>query len=238
MLYDPPRGRRPEGPGTDHAFLQAWFRFMAAHYAARGQWKSASEAIATGRAQIGDDPDLLLADGALQEIAWRMEHDEGRSVPYHGDLGEAETALARALEIDPALDEARLRLGRVQAKHGKGAAALQTLAQLRAGTTEAAFVYLARLFEGDVYDGLGDFEKAEQAYQAAIAIMPEAESAQIALAHLLHAAGRRDEALQRVTALVSDARVEARKDPWLLYEGGVAWRGPNYLNALKALVHP
>ena len=36
-------------------------------------------------------------------------------------------------------------------------------------------------------------------------------------------------------ALVSDARVDARKDPWLLYEGGEAWRVPNYLDALKAL---
>ena len=37
VLYDPPRGRRPEGPGTDYAFLQAWFRFSAVHYQARGQ---------------------------------------------------------------------------------------------------------------------------------------------------------------------------------------------------------
>jgi tetratricopeptide (TPR) repeat protein len=235
-LYDPPRGHRPEGPGTDHAFLRAWFHYVVPHETSRGRWVSALQLFKEGEGQLGEDAELLLAAAATHELAWRAEHDEEHEVQMHGDLPAAETMLRRATEIDPALDEARVRLGRVQAKRGESQAALETLSRLQAPKTEAGFVYLARLFEGEIHEGLQQYDRAEAAYRAANAALPSAESAQIALAHLLHQMGRRDEALERVNALATGASTDARNDPWLLYLAGESWRQPNYLDALRAIV--
>lgn len=235
-LYDPPRGRRAEGPGTDAEFLRAWFRYEVVRETGRGRWPFASRVLQEADAQIGEDAELLLAKGALHELAWRTEHDEERPLEFHGDLAAAETALGRAIEIDPKLDEARLRLGRVQGKRAEADAALATLAALRSPATEAGFVYLARLFEGEVLESTREFEKAEAAYRAAIAAMPSAESAQIALANLLHGAGRRDEALRRILDLSAGANTRAKNDPWILYRTGEAWRQDDYFDALRALV--
>jgi tetratricopeptide (TPR) repeat protein len=235
--YDPPRSRRPEGPGTDHAFLRAWFHYVVVHEASRGRWSFALELCREGETQLGDDAELLLAAAAIHEVAWRMEHDDERSPgDLHGDLGAAETMLKRGIELDPTLDEARLRLGRVQAKRGESQAALETLSRLQRPQTEAGFVYLARLFEGEVHQDLREDDKAEAAYLAAIAALPSGQSAQIALAHVLHEMGRRDDALQRISGLATGASTGARNDPWLLYMAGEAWRQENYLDTLRAIV--
>lgn len=236
-LYDPPRGRRPEGPGTDHAFLVAWFRFMVVDATAHGRWPFALEIFREGRAQVGDDPELLLAAAALHEVAWRREHEEEQpNQPVHGDLAAAETLLQRAIEVDPALDEARLRLGRVQTKRGELPAALATLAPLQSLRTEPAFVFLARLFEGDAYEAVPDLPKAEAAYRAAIAAMATGQSARLALANVLHKSGRRDDAANGVVAVATGARSDATDDPWVHYALGVAWRRANYLAALRVTV--
>jgi len=236
-LYNPPRGRRPDGPGTDHAFLRAWFHYIVIHETSRGRWAAALQMFNEGRDQLGDDAELLLAGAAIHELAWRMEHDDEHGpVEPHGDLAAAETMLRRAGEIDPKLDEACLRLGRVQAKRGESQAALETLSRLQPPQAEPGFVYLARLFEGEVHQDLHESDKAEAAYLAAIAALPSGESAQIALAHLLHETGRRDVALQRINGLATGASTSATSDPWLLYMHGVTWRQENYLDVLRAFV--
>lgn len=236
-LYDPPRGQRPDGPGTDQAFLRAWFHYIVIHETSRGRWVIALQMFHEGETQIGDDAELLLAGAAIHELAWRAEHvEEHRPPQMHGDLAAAETMLRRAIELDPSLDEARLRLGRVQATRGESQAALETLSTLTEPRTEAGFVYLARLFEGEVHQDLHAYDKAEASYRASMAALPTGEAAQIALAHLFHETGRRDEALRRVTATASGATTDARNDPWLFYGAGVTWRQENYLAALRAIV--
>lgn len=236
LSYSPLR-ERPHGPGTDEAFVRTFFLFMGAHNMFRESWGNADSDIRKGLDVIGDDGELLLARGALHEFAWRQAHDEDRLVSgFTPDLAQAEQALQKAIAVEPRLDEARLRLGRVQGRRGESEAALHTLAALRAPETENGFVYLARLFEGDIHEALGRAAEAEQAYLAAVALMPGAQSAQMALAQILHVSGRRTEALRRVATLGDGAKMDAADDPWLLYMRGVSWRRGGYLDALRAMV--
>lgn len=239
LRYETRTTLREEEPGSDAAFVRTWFRFIVAHEIGVKRWKMASEDIDRGLKETVSDPEILLAQGALHEVTWYQKHEEGRTYfAYSGDLGVAERALQAAVDAEPELDEARLRLGRVQGMRGEAAAALRTLAMLQPDRTEPGFLYLARLFEGDVQEAAGDLTAAERAYTTAMESMPAAQSAQIARAHVRHAMGRRDEVVREVTALAEGSSVIAATDPWLFYRDGVGWRAAGYLDALRAMVRP
>lgn len=236
--YEPPSRLQTERPGTDAAFVRQWFRFMVVHDIARRWHNIVQRDIDAGLKMTARDPEILLAEGALHEVVWRDKHEEGRDnlTTFPADLAEAERALQEAVDADPGLDEARVRLGRVQAMRGEPDVALRSFASLVSGAGEPGFVYLARLFAGDVHEAAGDWPAAERAYSDAIAVMPAAQSAQIARAHVRHTAGHRAEAIDDIVTLAQGASVTAEGDPWLIYRHGVVWRLPGYLDTLRALV--
>jgi tetratricopeptide (TPR) repeat protein len=233
----PAVSRRTEELASDNTFLRPWYLLMIAYEQGRGFWPRAMDYVPAARKQCGDHPEMLLAIGAIHEMAWMFEHQEGRKVGVSGDLKEAEAADRGALAGNPQLVEARLRLGRVLTWRGDFDGAVRTLAELRPDTTERGFLYLARLFEGDVLERHGDLDRAAPAYSAAIDALPASPSARIALAHLRHLEGKRSEAADRVTAVAAEAkRTDDGADPWLWYLRGTAWRAPAYLDVLRAMV--
>ncbi len=127
-----------------------------------------------------------------------------------------------------------MRLGRVLTLGKRYDEALAVFASLPAGV-EAGYRFLADLFEGDARERMGDPDGAAAAYARAIAVMPHAESATLALAYLRHAQGRRAEALERTRALTSQ-KDDVGTDPWLWYRLGTAWRTGAYLEAMQAIV--
>jgi tetratricopeptide repeat protein len=237
LRYEAPSRRETEKPGSDAAFLRAWFRFMVTHDIARRWHNIVQQDIDLALRMTVGDPDILLAQGALHEVTWHDRHEEGREhlTPFPADLAVAERALRAAVDADPGLVEARVRLGRVQTMRGESADALRTLAALGPGT-EPGFLYLARLFEGDVHETVGDLAAADRAYGEAMAVMPAAQSAQIARAHVRHTAGHRDEAIRDVVALAQAASLIADDDPWLIYRHGSVWRLAGYLDTLRQMV--
>ncbi len=103
---------------------------------------------------------------------------------------------------------------------------------------EPGFRYLVCLFRGDLAERRGDDAVAEQSYRAAAGTLPLAQSAQLALAHRLHAGGQRADAgaLVRDVATLRDASGSA--DPWLWYLRGMSWRVPACLAELRQMIHP
>jgi tetratricopeptide (TPR) repeat protein len=236
-LFDPPRGHRSDRAGSDEAFLRVWFRYLAAEWMSRGPYNKAWDAIDMGRQQAGEDAELDLAEGALHELTWRLAHEERQRVfGFAGDLEHAERALKKALGVDPHLDEARLRLARVQTKRGRPADAIDTLAPMESPATEPGFLYLARLFEGDAWEAQQELRRAEAAYRAAMAVLPQSASAPLSLAHLLFIHGRRDEASDLVRSLATSATAQSQQEPWLPYRLGTSWRSTGYLDDLRDIV--
>jgi tetratricopeptide (TPR) repeat protein len=206
------------------AYLQGHFSLRAAKEF--GDWAHES---------VGDSPELFLAMGATQEMGWTAQHEEGADSPLKGDLKDAERAYRNALAAQPGLVEARLRLGRVLTLHGDTEGAVRILAEI-GEESEAAYRYLARMFEGDLFERRGDAAEAKRRYLAATALLPRAQSAYIALAHVRHSTGARAAAAADVRATTLDTSVPDIGDPWFWYARGLSWRANGYLDDLKEMM--
>jgi tetratricopeptide (TPR) repeat protein len=182
----------------------------------------------------GDSPELLLALGATEEMAWWIRREEDGDPGVRGDLKDAERHYRQALIVDPTFTEARVRLGRVLTLR-EDAEGMKILGQIDQ-SADAPYQYLARLFEGDVLEKHGDNAQAERQYSAAITLLPTAQAAQVALAHLRHARGARSEAAQDIRSSAGAIDVPDTSDPWFWYGRGTAWRGPGYLEQLLIMI--
>jgi tetratricopeptide (TPR) repeat protein len=188
------------------------------------------------RDSSGDSPELLLALGATEEMAWWIHHEEDADPGVKGDLKDAERHYRQALIVAPALTEARLRLGRILTLRDE-AEGMKILAEI-SQSAETTYRYLAQLFEGDVLEKRGDIVEAERRYTTAITLLPTAQSAYMALAHLHHARGARNDAAQDVRSSAGARDVPDTADPWFWYARGTAWRGPGYVDELRMMIRP
>ncbi len=135
------------------------------------------------------------------------------------ELRQARTSLRRAVELDPQFHEARLRLGRVIGQlggHRDAAVELRVVAQ---GARDPLVLYYARLFLGVEEEALGRLDAARDAYEAAAALYPRAQTPGLALAQLSWRGG--DRAAARAAILealsVEDRAGPAESDPWWDY---------------------
>lgn len=215
-------------------FVERWLLYSIARLHVLWDVTGARATCRSAHVMIGDTPELLLACGATEEMAWSLERESEGIPRIKGDLKDAELRFRGALSLNPDLVEARLRLGRVLTLRGDPEG-IKTLEVIVPGKDDG-FSYLARLFEGDALERSGDVAKAERRYLAAIALLPTAQSAYIALAHLRHAGGARREAAADVAVLARDRTLPDMSEPWFWYARGAAWRASGYLEELRTII--
>jgi tetratricopeptide (TPR) repeat protein len=110
--------------------------------------------------------------------------------------------------------EASLRLGDLRLRLKRFDDALALFAHVEATTRDPYLVYLAHYFSAQAFEGKQQRAEAERAYRAALATVPRAQSATMALAAILFESDRRAEA----TALVeTSVEPNAPPDPWRGY---------------------
>jgi tetratricopeptide (TPR) repeat protein len=220
--------------GRDGFVRDCWV-LVIAFYQGRLELVRAHELWQVAHKSAGDSPELWLAAGVTEEMAWTMVHGDEYEGVIAGSLKEAESAYRKALAAEPNLVEARLRLGRVLTLRGDIDGALRELDALRS-TDDSGFRYLAHLFAGDALERSGRAPAAERRYIAAFAALPEGQSARLALAHLRHAAGVRAAAAEAVSAVALDRRIGDTADPWVWYTVGLSWRAGHLLSTLREQV--
>jgi tetratricopeptide (TPR) repeat protein len=98
---------------------------------------------------------------------------------------EAERFLSQAVAADPALLEARVRLGRVQFRLGRDEDARRTFEEVLRRNGAAPLPYLAHLFLGQVHERAGRSAEAIAEFTKALERDPEAQAAAVALSHAL-----------------------------------------------------
>lgn len=177
-----------------------------------------------------DDAEVLFQAGCLhetlasprvQEVLRSATIPRGLVMSFKSERAELETAerfFRRSLEVDPARQETRLRLGRVLGLLDRHEQAAVELRQVTDDVDHLALRYYTALFLGREEEALGNREAARAAYQRAGALYPLAQSAPIALSHLARESGERDQALasvQRVLDLPADE--DDRQDPFWVY---------------------
>lgn len=220
-----------------------------------GAWEMLSE----GQRQAEDDAGLLLAQGSLSETIatlrvydvpeqrrrprrsrdepqFAIEGEEGAVAPLpHTDLADAQALYTRALERDPGLLEARLRLGRVLLRRDRPREALAQLENVLQESSRPAQLFMARLFEGRCRERLGDLRGAATAFGAAVDLDPRARSGLVAWGRALERVGD-DRRAQEVFERALRPASEGQPDPWLDYIRGQPDRIESALNKLRGLV--
>jgi len=183
----------------------------------------------------GERAEYIFAAGITNELAWAWKHDAGFPTPFSGSLDDAEKAYGRLLATNPGLIDPRVRLGRVRILRGNNGGAIQTLAEIP-DTVEPVLAYLARLFEGDALERQGSVEEARKRYERAIRLVPQAQSARLALAFTEYQDGARADAAARVRDTAADRGAADDGDPWFWYAMGFGAVAQSELTALRALV--
>jgi len=135
----------------------------------------------------------------------------------------ADKLYRRVLQLDPACDEARLRLGRVLFDEGRSGEAAGHLDQVLARSHEPRQLCLAALFLGAVREKDGKIDAAAQLYSQAVAADPRSQAARVALSAALAATGQSAAAQDAIGPLAARRTADAGyRDPWAEYVLGQA----------------
>ena len=180
------------------------------------------------------DPAVLFAEGFFEEFQVPVE---GRMRTIDLDTGQRAATAAidfyRRAAADPALaHEAALAIGYIELRMKRLDAALPRLAT--AAESPDPFVrYLAHVFRGRANEQLGAKDDALAAYRAALEAIPNAQSASIGLAAMLHLADQPDAAIDIMTKSFA-ARPE--EDPWREYGFGQFRHWMRYRDRMREAV--
>ena len=182
-------------------------------------------------ARFPNDPALLFARAFFADM----------EVPVEGtarlvDIDTAATESARAIGFykaaaaDPLLaHESALAIGYIHLRMKRLDAVLPELA--KAAESADPFVrYLAHLLRGRTLEHLGGREEAASAYRAALAVLPNTQSAAMALAALSHTG---DQPHQAVELMSASFRSRPSVDPWREYGFGQFRHWQRYRDRLR-----
>jgi tetratricopeptide (TPR) repeat protein len=132
------------------------------------------------------------------------------------ELGVAERELRRALTLDPALHEARIRLAHVLFALGDDRQAAEVVRPALDAALPPYLEFYAALILGRSEEQLGNFADAGVAYARAAARFPGAQSAEIGRSRVALAQGQAVGALKILDDVVGPFATE-KPDPWLDY---------------------
>ena len=207
---------RQEGAPTD---AERWWQLAAlavANYSEDQHFLVGDPAIGRGGG-MGEIMNLQDEIKHLDHITTRFPNEPrfalgqgiARDRQWPDDAVQAYRALERNADVG---GEAMMRLGAMQMRLRRAADALKQFDRALELTRDPYVVYLAHFFSGQIYERQPNLKLAEDSYRRAVAAIPRAQSATLALATLLARDGRRAEAQQLVTAMTS--AVATSPDPW------------------------
>ena len=226
--------RRQEKPSP----VERWWQLAALSVAQRAedpQFLIGDTKIGLGRlaGEIGNTQDEIKhLDHVMERFPGEMRFVLAQGIARDRDFPDDAVQAYRALQEHPDVGgEALMRLGAMQMPTGSGPRlvmrgdavsrkgspdeALTNLSRAEALTRDPYVVFLARYFTGRTFEQQRKFGDAEAAYRGAVAAVPHAQSATIALASLLFRDGRRAEAETLIADMLA---AEPRPvDPWRIY---------------------
>jgi tetratricopeptide (TPR) repeat protein len=140
----------------------------------------------------------------------------GRDQPQSAEAERrlAERALRRALDADPGLTEARVRLAHVLADRGAHDEARRELARALAVPLPRFLEYYARLLVGRETAFKGEFDAANQAFERAAALYPRAQAPLLGQSQVAAARGHLAAARAVLTRLANGQGRSIEDDPW------------------------
>lgn len=218
----------PPDPETRRIAL-SWFHTVNALFL---HWAEGTLRYAdTGLRYYPDDAPLHLyrgtvhqmyADGRVQQFRSRNAASRGvQGAPQAAsvELARAEIDLRRALELDPTLAEARIRLAHVVGDLGRPGDAIALVREALGATTLPPFFQTyASLILGRNLARVGSLDEARAAFDRAATLAPTSQAPRIGRSQVALAAGRPAEALSALTDVLGPERAgPAGTEEWSIY---------------------
>ncbi|HUF23405.1 MAG TPA: tetratricopeptide repeat protein [Vicinamibacterales bacterium] len=179
------------------------------------------------------EPRLRLAAAiALEMRTWPVR----RGVPHVPNHSFVAPRFAELVRDEAVGAEAAVRLGSLHVRTGRLKDALNVLERVEAMTRDTYLIYLARYLKGIGLEKAGQTADAEAAYRGALAAIPHAQSATMALAALLAKQDQRREAGALIETQLSTRPQPL--DPWRAYAAGDARFWPELIARLRGEIRP
>ncbi len=210
-------------------FRERWYSLAATVFLSATDPENASQFVSRGLSVFKKSARLHMLAGVVDEMRAHLRyadlHDRSiisamRPSPARQDLLTAIGEYRTALETEPSLAEARLRLGRTLALTNRVEPAREALQTAASTPDNTRVAYLAQLFLGALSSFERDYTSARQAFQAALAIAPMCQTPYIALAFVERMTGH-DEAAHALFERFADWQsAPLESDPWWAYQNG------------------
>lgn len=228
--------------------VRRWYRAVAAHLVAQRQLGELRQHLERSGRLAKTDGMLAMMQGVRhQALASPPVQSSLASVlmppggrlnvgSRRGELAEARRAYREALRLDPALVEARIRLGRVLADEGNAAEAARELQGALAAVHDPQLEYFAALFLGEAELARGRRDEARACFERSAALFPHAQSPLLALSHLDRSRGLREGALASLDRLVR--LPSPREDPWWEFTFAAGRHADTWLDSVRRELSP
>jgi tetratricopeptide (TPR) repeat protein len=241
-------GANPEGRAVVRLVpVREWLLVAIGVTQGTGELVGTGDLCRRALARFPNDPQVLMAIGMYEQrlyeersqaIARRRERVAWAERPLtRGVLDDAAQHFRRALERDPLLHEARVRLAHAEIVLGRADRAASLLAEVREKSRDANVLYLAGLFTARLAERRGAVDEAIGAYRAAVAAVPGGQAARVGLAQTLERSGRIAEARAVMAPpLAEPPGRDMTEDPWWAYPFGYAPHALRLLDQMRERV--
>jgi VWFA-related protein len=172
-----------------------------------------------------DAPQAWLGAGMCHEVTAFPDGFVFEARPSQDAAARAERAYREAARLEPALAEARLRLGRVLGLAGAFEEAEKELSVAVEASGGGPLSALARVFWGGIRDQRGDLPGAVRHYEVAAAADPASQTAALALSEALHRSGYARPAAERLASALRPSGA-GEVGSWHAYHLGPYGRRP------------
>ena len=214
---------------SDYEFL------IGSPWEERGDPKQEIEHLSHATFRFAEEPRLILAQAiAIEWRTWPTTARHARTAVI--GLTQAMSAFER-LTRDPIIGaEASLRLASLRLRGRNLTGAIELFDRVETMTRDRYLIYLARYFRGQAQERQKRPADAERAYRGALATIPKAISATMALAAMLARDGRTSEASSLVEAALTASPPPL--DPWRAYAAADDRFWPQLIRRLRAEIGP
>jgi len=232
----------------DNELARLWYRTTTAWLARAYKLADLKEHLEKAAWAFGNDAATRFDRGCLYEtfasrrVRALIASTEATGVSFdvpteRASLVEAARSFRDALELDPRMAEARVRLGRVLLLAGRRDDGVAELARGLDDASRSDSRYDAYLFLGRAAEDDERLAEARGFFESALALFPRAQSAGLALARLAGQAGEtdgeRDQAIGVLNMFWDDT---GRDDPWWTYHEGIGREADRLVAELRRLV--
>jgi tetratricopeptide (TPR) repeat protein len=203
----------PQVEGYD-SFDRYWRAAALALVQAPVRPASATKLLNESLAKFPNEPRFVLAGAIIADQEWIVGDITSPTAPVRR-APEILRQYDAAIALEPVRAEASVRKAWFLTRMGRHAEALAVVESAKPDPRDGVLNFWRELFRGKILDSLGRPADAAQAFRAALAIAPEAQSARVGLMNALARTGQRVDA-----KVIADAIGTARagiEDPWWIY---------------------